>query len=61
MSEEKLLKYIAYEPVTVEQLIEGTGVSSAEITATLLTLEIKGQVKRSNWGYEAIQSASLKT
>lgn len=55
--ERQLLKYIGYDTVAIEQLIERSGFSSAEVTATLVNLELKGVVKHSNWGYEAVHEA----
>lgn len=55
--ERKLLKHIGYDTVAIDQLIERTGFTSAEVTATLLNLELKGVVKHSSWGYEAVHEA----
>ncbi len=53
-NEQALLKYIGYDAVAVDQLIERSGFSSSVVTATLLNLELKGVIKHSSWGYEAI-------
>lgn len=55
--ERQILESIGYDIVAIEQVIERTGFSSAEVTATLLNLEVKGIVKHSGWGYEAIHAA----
>jgi len=55
--ERELLEHIGYDTVAIDQLIERTGFTSAEVTATLLNLELKGAVKHSNWGYEAVHIA----
>lgn len=55
--ERQLLEHIGYDTVAIDQLIERTGFTSAEVTATLLNLELKGVVKHSSWGYEAIHEA----
>ncbi|MEO0443850.1 MAG: DNA-processing protein DprA, partial [Pseudomonadota bacterium] len=54
--EQKMVNEIGYDRVHIEQLIDRTGLASAEVAAILLNLEIKGIVKHSDWGYEAIQS-----
>jgi len=55
--ERQLLEHIGYDTVAIDQLIERTGFTSAEVTATLLNLELKGVVKHSTWGYEAVHEA----
>ncbi|MGH1439851.1 MAG: DNA-processing protein DprA [Cellvibrionaceae bacterium] len=55
--ERQLLEHIGYDTVAIDQLIERTGFTSAEVTATLLNLELKGVVKHSSWGYEAVHEA----
>ncbi len=55
--ERQLLNHIGYDTVAIDQLIERTGFSSAEVTATLLNLELKGVVKHSDWGYAAVHEA----
>jgi len=56
-NERQLLEHIGYDTVAIDQLIERTGFTSAEVTATLLNLELKGVVRHSTWGYEAIHEA----
>ncbi|MGH1486663.1 MAG: DNA-processing protein DprA [Cellvibrionaceae bacterium] len=55
--EKQILESIGYDTLAIEQVIERTGFTSAEVTATLLNLEMKGVVKHSDWGYEAIHEA----
>jgi DNA processing protein len=55
--EKHILRSIGYDTVAIEQLIERTGLTSAEVAATLMNLEIKGVIKHSDWGYEAIYEA----
>ncbi|MFT6388954.1 MAG: DNA processing protein [Cellvibrionaceae bacterium] len=55
--ERQLLVHIGYDAVAIDQLIERTGFSSAEVAAALLNLELKGAVKHSSWGYEAVHEA----
>jgi DNA processing protein len=55
--EKHILRSIGYDTVAIEQLIERTGLTSAEVAATLMNLEIRGVVKHSDWGYEAIYEA----
>jgi DNA processing protein len=43
--EDGLLKYIAYEPTTVDTLVAATGLSADIIVATLLDLELRGRVE----------------
>ena len=52
--EQQILASIGYDTIATEQVIERTGFTSAEVTATLLDLELRGVVKHSGWGYEAI-------
>jgi DNA processing protein len=52
--EQQVLAQIGHDRVVVDQLIARTGLSSHEISATLVMLEIKGAIKQSDWGYEAI-------
>ncbi len=52
--EQRLLKHIGYDTIAIEQLIERSGLSSSEVATTLFNLELKGAVKHSDWGYEAI-------
>ena len=55
--EKQILESIGYDTVAIEQVIERTGFSSAEVTATLVNMEMKGVIKHSDWGYEAIHAA----
>lgn len=57
--EQRIIKSIGYDAVSIEEIIERTGLSSAEVTSNLLNLELKGLVKHSGWGYEAVHSLSL--
>lgn len=54
-AEQKVMRSIGYDIITIEQIIERTGLNSSEVTASLLTLEMRGAIKHSDWGYEAIQ------
>jgi DNA processing protein len=55
--ERRILESIGYDTLAIEQVIERTGFTSAEVTATLFNLEMKGAVKHSDWGYAAIHEA----
>ena len=55
-AEEVLLKHIGFDTIAIDQLIERSGLTSAEVAATLFNLELKGAVKHSDWGYEAINN-----
>lgn len=53
--EKTLLYSIGYDTLAIDEIIERSGLSSAEASAILLNLELKGIIKQSSWGYEAIQ------
>jgi len=52
--DEQLFAHIGFSPTSIDQLIESTQLSSAEISDTLINLEINGWIKRSAWGYERV-------
>jgi DNA processing protein len=52
--DEQLLAHLGFSPISIDQLIEETQLSSAEISDTLVGLEINGWIKRSAWGYERV-------
>jgi DNA processing protein len=54
-NEQKIMDSIGYDIVSIEQIIERTGLSSSKIAAMFLNLEIKGIVKHSDWGYEVVR------
>ncbi len=54
--EQMLLTYIGFDTIDIEQLIHRSGLTSAQVAATLFNLELKGAVKHSDWGYEAINN-----
>lgn len=54
--EQTLLKHIGFDTMAIEQLIDRSGLTSSEVAATLFNLELKGAVKHSDWGYEAINN-----
>ena len=49
-----LLAHLGFAPTSIDQLIETTQLSHADISDTLLTLEINGWIKHSAWGYERV-------
>lgn len=52
--EQLVLNHIGFSPAAVDQLIQSTHLSSADISECLLNLEINGWIKRSEWGYERV-------
>ena len=54
--EQTLLKHIGFDIINVDQLIDRSGLTSAQVAATLINLELKGTIKHSDWGYEAINN-----
>ncbi|QFY45184.1 DNA-protecting protein DprA [Candidatus Methylospira mobilis] len=50
----QLLKYIAYEPTSVDTLITETGKTPDIIAQMLLTLELDGRIISSNGGYSRV-------
>ncbi|MBX2808293.1 MAG: DNA-processing protein DprA [Cellvibrionaceae bacterium] len=52
--EQALLACLDYEPVSIEQLMARSGLSSHQVSAGLLILETKGWVRQSSWGYERV-------
>jgi DNA processing protein len=54
--EQALLKHIGFDIINVDQLIDRSGLTSAQVAATLINLELKGTIKHSDWGYEAINN-----
>jgi len=45
-----LLKFIAYDPMTIDEIINESRLTSEEVSAMLLTLELKGYVIRNSFG-----------
>jgi DNA processing protein len=54
--EQTLLRHIGFDTIDIDQLIERSGLTSAQVAATLFNLELKGAIKHSDWGYEAINN-----
>jgi DNA processing protein len=50
----KIIDCLGFEPKTIEQLIDDSGLPSYIVTASLMNLEINGWIKRSHWGYERV-------
>jgi len=50
--EKQLLKILAYEPQTLESIINNSTLAAEAVSAGLVLLELKGKVKQSMWGYE---------
>lgn len=49
--EEKILSHIGYDPVSLDVLIQRTGLGAGELMAALLTMEVKGLVGNMGSGY----------
>ncbi len=49
-----IIDHIGFEPISLEQLIETTGLNTETISFELINLEINGLIKRSDWGYERV-------
>jgi DNA processing protein len=54
--EQTLLRHIGFDTIDIDQLIERSSLTSAQVAATLFNLELKGAIKHSDWGYEAINN-----
>lgn len=54
--EQSLLRHIGFDTIDINQLIERSSLTSAQVAATLFNLELKGAIKHSDWGYEAINN-----
>ena len=52
--EKQALDTLGYEPALIDQLIQRSELVIDELMAALITLEIKGLVKQSVWGYEKV-------
>jgi DNA processing protein len=52
--DKQLLAHLGFAPISIDQLIEASPLSSAEISDALLDLEINGWIKHSAWGYERV-------
>lgn len=50
--EDKIMTQLGYEPVSLDTLVERTGLAAGELMATLLTMELKGLVSNMGRGYE---------
>lgn len=49
--EDRILEQLGYDPVSLDLLVERTGVAAGELTASLLTMELKGLVGNMGAGY----------
>ena len=49
--EENILNHIGYDPVSIDTLVERTGLGVGELMANLLTMELKGLVGNMGSGY----------
>lgn len=54
LEEQRVLEHIGFEPKTVDQLIQSCQLSSQNLSACLMNLEINHWIKRSHWGYEKV-------
>ncbi len=52
--EQQLMRYLDYDPVTIDELLEASNAPITLITATLVSLEIKGLVRAERSGYALI-------
>lgn len=52
--EQILLELIGFDPKTIDQLTLSCPLSSQQISVALLSLEMGGWIKLSNWGYERV-------
>jgi len=52
--EQQLLEQMGYEPTSIDQLVEYLQLPTAQIAATVLSLELKGIVQQSHWGIERV-------
>lgn len=49
---EQLLAAMGYDPVSVDVLVERTGLCAGDINAGLISLELQGLISRTAWGYQ---------
>jgi DNA processing protein len=54
--EKTLLFHIGFDTIDIDQLIHRSSLTCAQVAATLFNLELKGAIKHSDWGYEAINN-----
>jgi len=53
-NERLILEALPYHPISMDHIIEVTGLSSDIVLATIVQLEITGLIKHSTWGYERL-------
>ena len=56
--EQQVLDSIGYDMLMIEQIIERSGLSSADTSVALVNLEMKGVIKHSSWGYQVIRTVT---
>ena len=49
--EERILAELGYDPITLDTLVERTGLGAGELMAALLTMELRGLVGNMGNGY----------
>lgn len=57
--EEAILSHIGYDPISLDVLVERTGLATGELMATLLTMELKGLIGNMGNGYARGSNAPL--
>lgn len=53
-SEQQIMEHLGFEPMSIDQLIQSTQLSSQAVTTRLMNLQLKGRIKKSDWGYERL-------
>ena len=54
--EQRLLDHMDFEPANIDQLSARSGLPAAELSALLISLELKQYICASEWGYEKVGS-----
>ncbi|MCK4706745.1 MAG: DNA-protecting protein DprA, partial [Gammaproteobacteria bacterium] len=52
---QKLLKCLQYEPVAIDELVDCSGFSAAEVASMLLIMELEGRVVNDGGRYTRIK------
>lgn len=54
--ETAIFQALGHEAASIDQLVERTGLSAAQVAVILMNFEMRQMVKHSHWGYELINS-----